>query len=654
MKLLSSLLSKFVERRERQRSASPSFGTQAMAEGEALEPRHLLTSVTMTANDQLLLELVNLARSNPAAEVQRWAGESLNDGLSPGTISNTPKQPLAPHQSLINAAVAHSQDMLAFDYFSHTGRNGSTPTNRANAAGYPNSVGENIAWAGSTGQINQVQHVYERHRALLDSEGHRRNLMTEWYDEAGTGIRYGVFTSGLNYNASMATQLFGSRHGNSFITGVAYSDLVVDDDFYTVGEGAGGILVTARNTANGQTYSVTTGPSGGYGLQVPDGTYTVVAMGGQINGEVTIGGVTVDGLNVKVDIITTEGTPPAQAVEVTTNGMGIVGRSGGVWWQATSTGVNLVNQNWGAWSNAVPWDDVQTADVNGDGRADVIGRTNGRWWVARSTGTEFVNEFWGAWSTRVGWQNVLVGDFNGDGRDDLIGRTEGGQWWVGRSTGSEFINEPWGAWSPRANWQHVQVGDFNGDGRDDILGRASSGGWWVAKSTGTGFEMEFWGAWSTAVNWTHIQTGDFNGDGRLDLMGRAGSAWWLAESTGASFVNRVWTGWSDRVVWENIRVGDVDGDGRDDLIGQTGGQWWVARTEGLAIVNERWGNWDPFARWDDILLLDVNRDGMVDLLARSGSDWWVGRSDGQQFQSAIWGRWPTSLSWDDVLPGHFG
>ncbi len=543
--------------------------------------------------------------------------------------------------------------MLARDYFSHVNPEGQSPTARANAAGFPGSVAENIAWGGSTGSINQIDHVFQRHAALLASPGHRQNLMNSTHEEVGTGVRYGVFTSGTNYNASMVTEVFANRAGNPFITGVAYSDAIVDDNFYTVGEGAGGILITATNDATGSSYSVTSGGSGGYTLQVPNGTYTVTALGGEIDGQVTHTGVIVSGINVKVDVVTTEGTPPQAEGEVTTNGMAIIGRRNGVWWGAASTGVNLVNQVWGSWSSHANWEDVQIADVDGDGDQDVVGRTNGRWWVARSNGLEFVNESWASWSTRVTWRDVSVGDFNGDGRDDLIGRAGNGSWWVGLSNGSSFDSENWGNWSSRIRWDNVQIGDFDGNGKDDVLGRAQNGSWWVARSTGSGFSMERWGAWSTQITWTGIDVGDFNGDGRDEVIGRAGRAWWLAESTGSSFVNRLWTVWSDSVPWENLQVGDVDGDGRDDLLGRANGQWWVTRTQDVELVNESWGSWNPNANWEDVQMTDLNGDGWLDLIGRVGSDWWVGRSNGSRFTTSLWGSWPDG-DWDDVFAGFFG
>jgi hypothetical protein len=634
---------------------------RSLAGAEDLEARLTLSVVTLTANEQLLLELINRARANPLAEVNRTPGISdLNQGLEPGTISTAPKQPLAPHQALVNAAGSHSDDMLRNDYFSHYSLNGDSPSDRAMDAGYPVGVAENIAWGGSTGTIDRIQHVIARHQALFVSPGHRVNLMNDNYREVGTGVRYGVFTTGgVNYNASMVTENFGRRSGNAFITGVAYTDAVVDNNFYSVGEGAGGVLITATNVSSGATYSTDTGTSGGYSLQVPDGTYTVTAVGGGISGQVQHLNVSVSGRNVKVDVVTTEGTPvdPPDSQpppDTTTNGMALLGRSGDVWWLAASTGTNLVNRQAGTWSNRASWVDVQTADVDGDGDDDVVGRANGRWWVARSNGSGFTNESWCLWSTRSQWKDVTVGDFDGDGRDDIAGRASNGGWWIAHSTGSLFINELWTNWSNRINWQDVRVGDTNGDGRDDLIGRAQNGTWWVAQSTGQSFANQRWGNWSSGTNWTDVAVSDLNGDGRADVVGRAGSDWWIAESTGASFTSRIWTRWSTSLGWNDIRVGDFDGDGRDDVSARNGGAWWVSRTVFGNVVNENWGATNPSIDWDDVLILDLDRDGLADIASRNGNNWWVARSNGSQFASSLWGQWPNGGAWEYVLAGDFG
>ncbi len=655
MKLLRQLFG--VGRKKARRHTSISLIGRSLA-NEMLEERLAFSVVNLSANEQLLVELINRARANPQAEVGRAGLTDLNQNLTPGTISSTAKQPLAPHQALVNAAGLHSQDMLDRDYFAHINLQGLTPSDRAQAAGYPVGVGENIAWSGSTGSVNQTNLVYELHTNLFVSPGHRTNIMSDSYRELGTGVRYGVYTSGgTGFNAGMVTEMFGNRGGNAFITGVAYTDAVVNDDFYTVGEGVANVTITATSSSTGAVFTESTGTSGGYAMRVPDGTYTLVATGGSIDGQVLLGGVVVSGRNVKVDVVTTEGTQPPVAAGPA-NGMGIIGRSNGIWWQAESNGTSLVTNAWGAWSPSISWSDVRVGDLDGDGRDDVVGRitTNGQWWVARSNGTQFVNEFWTTWSTAVNWNDVQMGDFNGDGREDLIGRASDGTWWVARSTGTTFVNEFWGAWNPAANWSNVLVGDFNGDGRDDIVGRANGQAWWVGRSTGTGFTSERWGAWSSAVTWTDVRTGDFNGDNRTDIIGRTGKTWWVAEAnnTGTAFANKLYAGWSDQVVWSDITVGDFDGNGTDDLTGRTGGQWWVSRSVSGQTLTELWGSWNASVNWSDVRLLDVNRDGRKDLVGRNGNEWWVARATGTQFASSVWGTWPSGQTWSDVLVGDFG
>src|SRR5262245_25110451 len=90
-------------------------------------------AVPPTDNEQYLLELLNRARANPAAEAARY-GIDLNEGLPPGAISTVPKQPLAFNQSLISSARGHSQDMLDNDFFAHEGSDGTSPQMRMSAA----------------------------------------------------------------------------------------------------------------------------------------------------------------------------------------------------------------------------------------------------------------------------------------------------------------------------------------------------------------------------------------------------------------------------------------------------------------------------------------------------------------------------------------
>jgi uncharacterized protein YkwD len=79
-------------------------------------------------------------------------------------------QPLVWESRLAQAAAAHSQDMAARNYFSHTSPTGSTMVSRINATGYAwSTIGENIAAGYPT--VNAVVDGW------MASDGHCANLM---------------------------------------------------------------------------------------------------------------------------------------------------------------------------------------------------------------------------------------------------------------------------------------------------------------------------------------------------------------------------------------------------------------------------------------------------------------------------------------------
>ncbi|MET3496551.1 CAP domain-containing protein [Variovorax boronicumulans] len=87
-----------------------------------------------------------------------------------GTTQFPAAAPLAWNAQLDAAAARHSLDMVANNFFSHTGSDGSTVGSRATAAGYTwSGVGENIA----AGQ----ESVASAMNSWQNSEGHCRNLM---------------------------------------------------------------------------------------------------------------------------------------------------------------------------------------------------------------------------------------------------------------------------------------------------------------------------------------------------------------------------------------------------------------------------------------------------------------------------------------------
>lgn len=287
--------------------------------GGAPPPRHVAPAGATiayshgdpTAQEQLMLELVNRARANPAAEAARF-GIDLNQGLAPGTITPDPKQPLAFQPQLISSARAHSDWMLSVDVFSHDGVNASTPGDRMESAGYVFSGswgwGENIAWRGSTGMIDANAIVIAQHEGLFKSPGHRENICEGFFDEVGIGARTGAFTSlGTAYNAVMATQNFARSASTPgpLVLGVVYRD-TNRDGAYSAGEGLAGVTVTP---ASGDYYAVTSA-SGGYAFPMAStsGTLEVTFSGASLPSPVART-VTLSSSNVKLDFEQNGDTP---------------------------------------------------------------------------------------------------------------------------------------------------------------------------------------------------------------------------------------------------------------------------------------------------------------------------------------------------------
>ena len=78
-----------------------------------------------------------------------------------------------------------------------------------------------------------------------------------------------------------------------------------------------------------------------------------------------------------------------------------------------STGSRLNTSLWDLWNPGFTWVDVQLADVNGDGRADLTGRAleSGQWFTGLSDGSTLHTRLSDAWSTAVTFVDVHSGHF---------------------------------------------------------------------------------------------------------------------------------------------------------------------------------------------------------------------------------------------------
>ncbi|MCL6285243.1 CAP domain-containing protein [Ruegeria sp. 2012CJ41-6] len=117
--------------------------------------------------------------------------------------------PLKLELRLNDSAEDYSEDMLEQDFFSHTGQDGSDPGDRMREAGFQFSGswtwGENIAWQSERGATGIADDVANLHQGLMNSPGHRANILNPNFEVIGIGIERGNYNG---WDAVMVTQNF--------------------------------------------------------------------------------------------------------------------------------------------------------------------------------------------------------------------------------------------------------------------------------------------------------------------------------------------------------------------------------------------------------------------------------------------------------------
>ena len=287
---------------------------------DRLEPRQLLAAGTAPTDlEQYMLELINRARANPAAEGQRLLSLTQTDPiLHQATAgwdlakfdqvisSYAPSAPLAFDPRLIDAALAETNAMLAQNSQTHSPagflNNPEVATDTDGQAYFDTAqsswaTGENIFAYSQTVAVTSPTAYADFFEAgfLLDwgnpNFGHLRNILAPSpsqanpaagvypYSVVGIGLITNVtptISAAVNVGPALVTQEFGWRQGNAYLTGTLFQDQL-NTGLYAPGEGYGGVIITARGTASEGTFQTQTWASGGYSLQLPPGTYEVTA-----------------------------------------------------------------------------------------------------------------------------------------------------------------------------------------------------------------------------------------------------------------------------------------------------------------------------------------------------------------------------------------
>ncbi len=302
---------------------------------------------------------------------------------------------------------------------------------------------------------------------------------------------------------------------------------------------------------------------------------------------------------------------------------------------------------------------VQTADYNGDGKADIAFHDGiGQHVVTLSNGNgTFASPVW--WSGDSLWcdsAHLRSGDYNGDGKTDMSCHDDAGHHIVAFSNGDGTFTSPgWWNWgSPWCDPAHLRLGDYNGDGKTDLSCHSDTGYHIVAFSNGDGTFSSpgWWGAqWCDPA---HLTLGDFNGDGKIDLSCHSDTGYHiLAFSNGdGTFSSPGWWGaqWCDPA---HLRFGDYNGDGKLDLsCHHDAGYHIVAFSNGDGTFSSPgWWNWgSPWCDPSHLRSGDYNCDGKLDLSCHDDAGHHIiafSNGDGT-FSSPGWWNWDSP--WCD--PSH--
>jgi len=145
--------------------------------GEAIARSLNLLTVEPDSNERVTLPFtVSSSRPRPDLEKQ------MLDLVNAERVANG-LQPLAPDPELTEVARRHSADMFARGYFAHDTPEGRTPFDRMHESNIRFlTAGENLALAPT---------LSIAHRGLMNSPGHRRNILRPQFGRVGIGIMDG-------------------------------------------------------------------------------------------------------------------------------------------------------------------------------------------------------------------------------------------------------------------------------------------------------------------------------------------------------------------------------------------------------------------------------------------------------------------------------
>ena len=584
-----------------------------LASLECLEPRALMAAgAAPTDAEQYMLELINRARANPAAEGQRLLALAQTDpvirqaagGTDLGqfyrTISSyAPEPPLAFNPRLIDAALAEDASMLAKNGQQHSPAGFLyNPNVAVDTDGQPYyatgsgwwSTGENIfAFSASVAGSSMTRYVdYFEAGLLLDwgnpDFGHLKNILAPGpsqantsagvfpFNEVGVGLITGPPTTppanpGLNVGPALVTQEFAWRQGRTFLTGTFYND-TAGTRSYQPGEGIGGVTITAVGTAGQGTFQAQTWSTGGYSLLLPAGTYQVTATGnfpGVQSKVVTIGK---DNVAWGMGFASAPAPAPAQKADIPVPAdYDGIGHAEFASYQPSTGNWSIDNPTTGPRSNSfgMPGDIPVPGRYDGGNKAElaVFRPSTATWYILGPNGTRVV---------QFGPPGAIPvpGDYDGDGKTDLaVYYPANGTWYIRNSRNQALQVKPFGI--PGLD-QPVPAA-YDGRGVTEVAVLRPTTYQWIILGPNGARVVQFGGTGFIPI------PAPYDGGGRAEVaVYQPSSSTFYVLNNGTSRV--LGTGGLDQPA-----PADYDGDGKADLavFRPTTADWYVNASKGGAM-----------------------------------------------------------------------
>jgi uncharacterized protein YkwD len=254
-----------------------------------------------TPDEQYVLQMINRARADPAAEGRRLKLD-MGEGLAEAEQKLIrPKPPLAMNAKLLATARKHSEDMFTNNFFQHINLKGKGPLDRILAGGYKwYAAAENIAMGSdhTAAELHDILMI----DAKTPNKGHRKHVLEIGlgdftYREVGIGFHTGKRESREDFK-DYITQNFGVlEESPPLLLGVVYEDKN-ENGQYDIGEGIAGASVKADKGK----FSAITSTSGGYAFPAAAGRRKIRVRGDKFQEE-SSATVVVANDNIQIDFI---------------------------------------------------------------------------------------------------------------------------------------------------------------------------------------------------------------------------------------------------------------------------------------------------------------------------------------------------------------